>query len=168
MKDQLNLTVFTKNRSIQRTKMAKFKYHLIKKGYLDWVDRPQHHMGLYGILQLLQYFHLPLETLKLGWIRFPFSNILVQMFRFLIWSILKFRLSPLTFLQWAMGVSLPLSWKRSLRLHRSRFGLHEQSSWLEGKTTNNTIIFPSMRDNLYNVTERNFPDTSTDFIKMKE
>ena len=40
---------------------------------MDWVDRPKNHMGLYGILQLLQGSHLdnfPLKTLKLGWVAF--------------------------------------------------------------------------------------------------
>ena len=40
---------------------------------MDWVDRPQNYMGLYGILQLLQGSHLdnfPLKTLKLGWVAF--------------------------------------------------------------------------------------------------
>ena len=32
---------------------------------MDWVDKPQNHKGLYGILQLA-----PLKTLKLGWIAY--------------------------------------------------------------------------------------------------
>ena len=34
---------------------------------MDWVDKPQNHKGLYGILQLLQG---SAETLKLGWITY--------------------------------------------------------------------------------------------------
>ena len=40
---------------------------------MDWVDRPKHCKGLYGILQLLQGSHLdtfPLKTLKLNWVAF--------------------------------------------------------------------------------------------------
>ena len=40
---------------------------------MDWVDRPQHCKGLYGILPLLQGSHLdnfPLKTLKLDWVAF--------------------------------------------------------------------------------------------------
>ena len=40
---------------------------------MDWVDRPQNYKGLYGILQLLQRFHLDNfvpKTLKLGWVAF--------------------------------------------------------------------------------------------------
>ena len=40
---------------------------------MDWVDRLQNYKGLYGILQLLQRFHLdnfPPKTLKLGWVAF--------------------------------------------------------------------------------------------------
>ena len=40
---------------------------------MDWVDRPQNYMGLYGILQLLQGSYLdnfPLKTLKLDWVAF--------------------------------------------------------------------------------------------------
>ena len=40
---------------------------------MDWVDRPQHYKDLYGILQLLQGFHLedfPMKSLKLGWVAF--------------------------------------------------------------------------------------------------
>ena len=38
---------------------------------MDWIDRPKHYKGLYGILQLLQGSHLdnfPQKTLKLGWV----------------------------------------------------------------------------------------------------
>ena len=40
---------------------------------MDWVDRPQNYMGLYGISQLLQGSYLdnfPLKTLKLDWVAF--------------------------------------------------------------------------------------------------
>ena len=40
---------------------------------MDWVDRPQNYMGLYGILQLLQDSHLDNflpKTLKLDWVAF--------------------------------------------------------------------------------------------------
>ena len=40
---------------------------------MDWVDRPQNYKGLYGILQLLEGFHLDNflpKTLKLGWVAF--------------------------------------------------------------------------------------------------
>ena len=40
---------------------------------LCWVDKPQNYKDLYGILQLLSGFHLnhvPLKTLKLGWVAF--------------------------------------------------------------------------------------------------
>ena len=36
---------------------------------MDWVDRPQDYNSLYGILQLLEGFHLdnfPMKTLKLA------------------------------------------------------------------------------------------------------
>ena len=74
MKDQLNLRVYTKNRSIQRRKMAKwslFKCHLKQRVCMDWVDKPQNYKDLYGILQLLRSSHLnnfQLKTLKLGWV----------------------------------------------------------------------------------------------------
>ena len=38
-----------------------------------WVDRPQNHKCLYGILQLLQGSHLdnfPLKALRRGWVAF--------------------------------------------------------------------------------------------------
>ena len=38
---------------------------------MDWVDRPKHYKGLYGILQLLQGSHMdnfPQKTLKLAWV----------------------------------------------------------------------------------------------------
>ena len=53
---------------------------------MNWVDKPQNYKDLYGILELLQGFHLNnflLKTLKLGWVAFH-SNILVEMFRFSI------------------------------------------------------------------------------------
>ena len=40
---------------------------------MDWVDNPQSYKDLYGILELLQGFHLNnflLKTLKLGWVAF--------------------------------------------------------------------------------------------------
>ena len=40
---------------------------------MDWVDRPQHYEGLYGILQLLQDSHVGnflLKTLKFDWVTF--------------------------------------------------------------------------------------------------
>ena len=74
MKDQLNLRVFTKNRSIQRRKMAKwqlFKYQLKQRVCVDWVDKRQNYKDVYGILQTLRGSHLnnfQLKTLKLGWV----------------------------------------------------------------------------------------------------
>ena len=76
MKDQLNLRVLTKNRSIQGRKMAKwqlFRYHLKQRVCMDWVDKPQNYKDLYGILQLLRGSHLnnlPLKTLKLDQVAF--------------------------------------------------------------------------------------------------
>ena len=46
---------------------------------MDWVDRLQNYKDLYGILQLLQGYHLdnfPLKTLKLG--RVPFHSLTCQ------------------------------------------------------------------------------------------
>ena len=40
---------------------------------MDWVDRPQNLKNFFGILQLLQGFHLdnfPLKILKLNWVNF--------------------------------------------------------------------------------------------------
>ena len=40
---------------------------------MDWVDRLQNYKGLYGILQLLEGFHLDNflpKNLKLGWVAF--------------------------------------------------------------------------------------------------
>ena len=77
---------------------------------MGWLDRPKNSKGLYGILQLLQGYHLdnfPLKTLKLEWVAFHSvtfqlkcldfqCNISNEMFRFK-----EARPSPLTFLQWA-------------------------------------------------------------------
>ena len=46
---------------------------------MDWVDRPKNCKGLYGILQLLQGYHLdnfPQKTLKLG--RVAFHSLIFQ------------------------------------------------------------------------------------------
>ena len=79
MKDQLNLRVFTTNRS-NKIKFGGGKWQNGRslnitqtRVCIDWVDRPQNDKGLYGTLQLLQCSHLDnflLKTLKLGWVAF--------------------------------------------------------------------------------------------------
>ena len=106
MKVQLNLRVFTKNRSIQRRKMARwqlFKYHLKQRVCMDWVDKPQNYKDLYGILQLLRGSHLnnfPLKTFELGWV--AFHSVKFQL-KYLDFNLINIRNSSQTSHVSAMG-----------------------------------------------------------------
>ena len=108
MKDQLNLRVFTTDRSIWRRQMAKwslFKYHPIQRVCMDWVDRQQNYKDLYGILQLLLGSHLdnfPLKTLKLCWVAFHSLTFQLKCLDFLSNQCKKLAPELLSFLQWAI------------------------------------------------------------------
>ena len=59
MKDQLNLGVFTTNRSIQGGKWGNGSSSNIRERVgMDWVDKAQNFKHLYGILNLLRGSHL--------------------------------------------------------------------------------------------------------------
>ena len=71
---------------------------------MDWVDKPENHKDLYGILHLLRGSHLNnfrLKTLKLGWVHVAFYSVTIQLkcLDFQSNEFKKTRPSPLTFLQ---------------------------------------------------------------------